>query len=424
MFVMIVASSSQPTPLPPMPNIGEYLGSGYDVMYGNPNAIDGKVDPGFRQSIFYLGKYNDPPNTTDDKRYQVPIGCEVRSARSCVLNFASTVLYDMQSYQHQLNVDANIDLRVWPASFSANADYQYIQHSIENESNLFVSSSASCQVYQSYLTTFDLPAFDPNFYNAIMQAPSEYEDEYYLEQIIGHFGTHVTIMIIMGGAYGQQNAFTSQSLQQLQSSNLSISLAASYSALMASGSASVLTQGQQQMAQQFQSAATSSHTFSVGGVTPTNGNTSLWIDSCIEEPMPVQYQLQTLSDFLTPEHFPRDPNITLKQQNMVTALSKYCVSLAAAANDSILCDQPTACQTFSQVTTVAPNGLIYFFDDCYSGYPCDRTASANIFCKQNASKQASHIGNSIDVGQTYLPTGVCTSTSALTCQTFEYIICC
>lgn len=57
---------------PGVPSL-EYLGLGYDILYGNPRGSDsGELDPGFRSQVMLLPK--DLSITTFDEVYSVPVG--------------------------------------------------------------------------------------------------------------------------------------------------------------------------------------------------------------------------------------------------------------------------------------------------------------------------------------------------------------
>ncbi|GBE62738.1 MAC Perforin domain containing protein, putative [Babesia ovata] len=87
----------------------EYLGCGYDILYGNPLTDDGSlVDPGYRNPIisFTLTQYRGK-DKKDPKYASIP-GAWIRPLVSCRRSSESTVVKSMKDYQKALAVDSTI----------------------------------------------------------------------------------------------------------------------------------------------------------------------------------------------------------------------------------------------------------------------------------------------------------------------------
>lgn len=93
------ANVSEIQDLSPLPNV-DYLASGYNIIYGNPQTTKAGVDYGFTQKIFDLS-YSEYL-TTDDLRYLVPDGTSFKKNSGCVLDFSTQVISGAGSYFRSL----------------------------------------------------------------------------------------------------------------------------------------------------------------------------------------------------------------------------------------------------------------------------------------------------------------------------------
>jgi len=354
--------------LPTFPNIG-WLGLGYDLMYGNPHAW-GIVDPGFRGVVFNMSLYQGA--TTPDGRYQIPFGTAVQQEEACSLSFTggATTFTGSYSYQNSLKVTASVQGGFGPfgsAAFSANADYQTVDSATSTTTSVFTSASAQCSVYKASLSMpFQPPPLDDNFLLTIANAslnfnPQDPNDFYY--NFIGYFGTHVSYVIHMGGSFGRVSQFSGSQWSSLQntliSSGFSVSVASAFDAMIASGS--TLSQSQEQIAQAFSSQTIQQSEFSVGARPPSNGSVNEWISQALINPMPLWYTLIPLHELLTPQFFPQDQNIGIKQKNLFNAMNNYCPMLLGQGAVKT-CSAPTpnnyTYTTVLQFTPVSPDGWL------------------------------------------------------------------
>ena len=107
------------------PNIG-YLGSGYDIIYGNPHSalVTEGPDPGFRSLIFQFNNYT---SKTPDGKYKIPNSVNAENCNKCSLTFDTSFITGEESYFTSLLKDISVDNEViWKFSFSASEDYKRI----------------------------------------------------------------------------------------------------------------------------------------------------------------------------------------------------------------------------------------------------------------------------------------------------------
>lgn len=87
----------------------EYLGCGYDILYGNPLVDYGSlVDPGYRNPIisFTLVQQNNKARK-ELKSAKIP-GAWVRPLVSCKRSSENTIIENMSDYQKALSLDASV----------------------------------------------------------------------------------------------------------------------------------------------------------------------------------------------------------------------------------------------------------------------------------------------------------------------------
>jgi hypothetical protein len=304
--------------------------------------------------------------TTSDGRYQIPYGTVVQQEEACSLSFTGSTetFTGASSYQDSLKVAASVMGGIEPlssAAFSANADYQTVDSATSTTASVFTSASAQCSVYKASLSMpSQLPQFNPNFYFTVANASFEFNpldpnDFYY--NFINYFGTHFTYVIHMGGSYGRMTQFSGSQWSSLQSTLLaygvSVSVASAFDALQASGS--TLSQSDELIAQAFSSQTMKQSEFSVGARPPINGNVDDWVSAAQINPMPLWYTLIPLYELLTPQFFPQDQNIGIKQKNLLNAMYNYCPILLAEGSVETCSAPPPNNSTYTTVLQFTPD---------------------------------------------------------------------
>ena len=231
----------------PMPNIDK-LGSGYDILYANPQAI-GTIDPGFRDSVYNMSISSG--KLTPDQRFAIPDGTQVSMCQTCVVSFSSTEVQGGASYVDTLKTAVKGSLSGWGAAFKASFDYQSVDRGSSNYSEKFTKSTAVCEVYCSQILTFTPPPLSENFLSGVDQVltlPYNNDSLPNYRRFLGAFGTHVITAARMGGSFGEQSTFSSSAWARYHMSGFDVSAEASASAFSVSGAASAMSSQQREQA--------------------------------------------------------------------------------------------------------------------------------------------------------------------------------
>ena len=81
----------------------EYLGLGYDIIYGNPHAD--LLDAGFREAVFQL-EYN-TQSVSSDGKWIVPDNVEALQTFGCGYETQTSVIHGTKSYVDSLSRDVS-----------------------------------------------------------------------------------------------------------------------------------------------------------------------------------------------------------------------------------------------------------------------------------------------------------------------------
>ena len=110
------------------------------------------------------------------------------------------------------------------------------------------------------------------------------------------YGTHFCYDIIFGGRAIQEISYNYKSVALLDSQNINVEVAAKASYASFYGSASSSTSISEKEEKFTEEAQTSKREIYIGGQPPRNGNTSQWLSSVRNNPMPVFYQVRLISE--------------------------------------------------------------------------------------------------------------------------------
>eukprot|EP01084_Bolivina_argentea_P155179 270436_1 len=316
-----------------LPNI-EKASLGYNIIYGNPHTT-GTADRGWFNSIFNLSVFTDGTTITlYNNTYNVPNGMTITGESTCDMTQSYSALSGANSYSSSLQESVDFDVKVWKAAFQGSEDYQKVARETSSSQTAYTSSCAKCGAYEVQLNApYGIPPFTENFMEAVTNMPLSYDQatqDYFLNFLDKYFGTHYLLRIFMGGIYGQLSEFNANSFSSFSSSNLSISMSASYSTLFASASVSAMTNIQKQQAQDFKQSTMEQHIFQVGGDLPSDGSPITWQKSLFNEPMPMWFQLDNIYNIINSYNFPTvDPNVIAQKSSALhDATLDYCNQLA------------------------------------------------------------------------------------------------
>lgn len=348
--------------LPTFPNIG-FLSRGYDVMKGNPHSI-GTVDPGFRESVYDLTRY-DQGKKTEDQRYIIPDHSEVEMCPACLLEWKSEIVAGAKSYTDSLEVEVSAEFSGWGAKFSASTDYKRVEEGSTAHKEVYTASKATCEVYCASLDVFDSPSLTVNFMKGVKDyLPQNYSAAKY-KYFIDTFGTHVLSAVRMGGRFGQQSTFSSHNWTHMLQTGVNVKASASYSAWGASASVSTMTDKQRKDAEEYSKQSTSQSLYTVGALPPSDGKVETWVKDVVLEPMPLHYTLTSLDTVLTTSYFPDDKHISIKNKNLQKALKAYCEQLQRDGHVKS-CKPPPPDPPIN-----APGGCMLCTNECGEDYPLE-----------------------------------------------------
>ena len=238
----------------------------------------------------------------------------------------------VNSYQQLLSesVSGNIDL-FHTIKFSASEDYKSVYKQTFSQNSVSTSTHVTCCVYFAEIETYSPPLFTTDFINGVQQLPTSFntstQDAFW--KFINSFGTDYSQEMSMGGRYGQQSQMSREQYTTFTSSNLDISVSASYSGWFSSAAVNAMATQQKQEANDFITQTMSQSEFFVGGSLnlPVNYSVSEWVPTCQKDPMPLTYQLDSITNLLTSQYFPTDKSINSKQNALQMALNSYCQRL-------------------------------------------------------------------------------------------------
>jgi len=276
------------------PNI-EYLGLGYDLIFGNPHGgARGELDPGFAQRVIALNN-GDGLNTqtAGSMEYMVPYGVEIKSKFSCHYSSEARSITDTRSYQTELSSEANYAEGIaassarsgrdsgsaeasglgasvsgshsagfssgesYDAAFSASTGYAETAAATEDRDQEVFETQARCTLYEARFQAFAPEAVRPSLplKRAIDELPDVFthcgkEDLDVLEdcpedwdgwpgvQLIKAFGTHYTTSVVFGGKLILRSEVAKSATQAMRSIGVSVEAAAAASAALSTGSSS------------------------------------------------------------------------------------------------------------------------------------------------------------------------------------------
>ncbi|GFE52714.1 MAC Perforin domain containing protein, putative [Babesia ovis] len=124
----------------------EYLGCGYDILFGNPLADDGSlVDPGYRNPIISFTLVQYKGKTRKDLKYANIPGAWIRPLVSCKRSTENTIVKSMNDYQKALSVDSEVGLGTVDESvkFALSAGYS-------ESSGLNLSTTRRLHIQRNY----------------------------------------------------------------------------------------------------------------------------------------------------------------------------------------------------------------------------------------------------------------------------------
>jgi hypothetical protein len=310
-------------PPPRLPGIG-FVGAGYNLYYGNPQAQD-QLDPGITHANIWNLTYT-TDNTTPDGRWLVPDSINVPGATAaCTVSGSSSAVDSAMVFTQSLQVDVSVDLAGWGAAFTASVGYKDVATHTQSSRDVYTSTKGMCVVYTASLNQFQHPALHDSFTRGVATLPTTFNaSDTIWWSFLSVFGTHFYTSMDFGARWGFLSQSTSSQWADMESSGLDISAAASYAGLIKAG-VSVNSSSEREMANNFSAHVSSWRQISLGNPPPSDGDNSEWIVSTLSSPnlVPLRYDLQPLSELLT-SGWTNDPVLLARQNALAAALFAYC----------------------------------------------------------------------------------------------------
>eukprot|EP00818_Percolomonas_sp_WS_P008313 CAMPEP_0117442996 /NCGR_PEP_ID=MMETSP0759-20121206/4455_1 /TAXON_ID=63605 /ORGANISM="Percolomonas cosmopolitus, Strain WS" /LENGTH=1529 /DNA_ID=CAMNT_0005234933 /DNA_START=403 /DNA_END=4992 /DNA_ORIENTATION=+ len=198
----------------PHPNI-DYLGRGYNIIFGNVLETTVGGDKGYRHPIFQIDSSNE--QLPSDWRWLWPKKVDVMDKMACDTSMSSKTATSSQSISDAIDtastetvdtssdIDAEVVQLKHKYAHTKSDSFKDITGQTKGGSNTVVITTATCSVYEASLNAFDYPEFDPVFKEAVDSLPAVYDhtsQDQYL-QFISTYGTHVVVSVLMGARYGK-----------------------------------------------------------------------------------------------------------------------------------------------------------------------------------------------------------------------------
>lgn len=309
-----------------MKNI-DYLFAGYDVFYGNPYPVSGKVDPGFRDQIFEVNY--EKKTVSGDRRYNVPDGCTFKQTSSCDMNMAHTEITGEKSYKNTLGIEAGVEGSVKGIEFSASIEFKNISEDTSKKKTVWIESKADCKVYEGTLSVFAPPKFSENFFEGLSSLNNlDYKtNKNQFLHVISVFGTHYVKKVSMGARFGARTKITVENLASLRTNSVVMKRSLGIEKLAKITNKIENTNEQSSKTDTMFEETT---IFSIGSTIPSDLKPQTWISKSIEEPMPIQYKLIPLYDLLNPQTFKLNSeqikglNLKKLSTELNSAINSYC----------------------------------------------------------------------------------------------------
>ncbi|PHJ16586.1 perforin-like protein plp1 [Cystoisospora suis] len=331
----------------------DFLGTGYDALKGNPiGDPETSVDPGYRKPVVRFGWSHDAYGVTNDLSLLQPRGGYVRPFVSCRQSQTAEEVSSMSDYEKQLDVDASVGGGNMFVSFSASTSFRdmaktFAQSDMKSffiktycfryEAGLANSPSINWNVtYGLEQSLRDLPThFDGLMSTSTCQAFVYRSDPQSPEceetgvakwmNLFNQYGTHVVTNVKLGGKIVHQVFVSKKAVDQLKDKGLSVSAQLSAGVIGFSASAGASTTDKTSERRADESLDKKVVTYVVGGRPPKDptdpSSIVLWSKTVEDYPMPVQFELQPIRNFL-PEQFRKAYDLAAAYYGLVHGMSQ------------------------------------------------------------------------------------------------------
>lgn len=321
-----LTKSAKETRATPLPNIG-YIFRGYNYLYGNPvvDPLQG-TDPGVSRMPIFKTTY-DKGLTTSDMRYMVPDGTSFLKAVSCRVDFSSNEGRSEKTYTNALSNTVGTGSSILGFGFKASTTVQQKSEELKTASFSYVNSEAVCSVYTGALFMDMPPQPSDEFIASLSKCDKDPSDENFAN-LIDYYGTHFLTDVVMGAKFGEESKIATNEYEKMKSEGLDVATAAGHSGKFSAG-VTTETASEKEQRERFESARTSKTSYSYGSNIPSSGDANVWASQSTEDPMPINMEIEALSELMT-EEFLGGTGIDYEKlkQPLIDYLTKYCSKLA------------------------------------------------------------------------------------------------
>ncbi|KXJ23582.1 hypothetical protein AC249_AIPGENE12434 [Exaiptasia diaphana] len=216
---------SDDSPLPSPAGLS-FIGSGYDLIRGNPDGQDianGGVDPGLLPAKRILRLSYKEDKRSDNNKYLVPDQIRFTVRDSCVSTKKHDIVANSAAYQKELKVSVSVEAEyegLWSAAFSASASYENMNKATTDSEKVFYEERTVCikgnAEYFIDMAFQEIFSVSEAFASAVCNLPPLYSEKTYTS-FLKAWGTNVVIGADLGTKEilritSSKSAFTSYAL--------------------------------------------------------------------------------------------------------------------------------------------------------------------------------------------------------------------
>ncbi|CDR97760.1 MAC/perforin domain containing protein, putative [Babesia bigemina] len=326
-----------------------YLGSGYDIVFGNPLGDPViMVDPGYRDPVLKLDWTEDYHNH-DGANLKEPRGGWIRPELSC--RQAETVdhVNTIEDYKKELSVDAKISADIpFYFGFSASGGYKTFVKTLSTNTTKNYILKTYCLRYVAGIQDFKSVQPMPSFKNDVEELPEKFDSESCTMEIYRNdeddkkcvdsvhpwikffkkYGTHYTTVIHLGGKVTNQIQMKKTDVAAIQKHGYNIDSyikANSGIPFLNLGQASFNSAGDMSSDSKKNSFKTERSIIVIGGDVPTDGTDKVsmqeWTRSLYRKPMPIKVNLDSIKTLIEDKEKRATFDVALKYYSELYGIS-------------------------------------------------------------------------------------------------------
>ena len=320
----------------------QFLGRGYDVLFGNVFDTSGNGDGGWREQIFEFT--TNQGLKTPDHLWSVPDYTNSLLISACSVDQTETILNDSFDYQNSVSVGFNVNLDLFGAAFQFGIDSKHVSDTTITQDSIFAQLESTCAAYQLNMNRYKTPNVTEEFVYGAQSLTDIYDEAAYME-FIQTFGTHYIQQLRLGGRWGWLIEMNRKSFQKMLDDSINWQLGLKYAGeIKAGGKSSNLSTGfningsnEQKTVSIVTDSISHNFSYNIGG--EYKPEASAWMNSVRANPMPIFIQPQPIWDLFTTTYFPGISNLSVKKALLKNATLNFC-SWLTKANPKLNCTRP------------------------------------------------------------------------------------